>query len=200
MRNEARAWVACLPSCCRPSNRTGCPWSPLENGMPVLASAAPCRCNIEPLHLGSNLAVPLPILLAPMAGITSAPVRRAAQRYGAQLCTSEMIIASTLLQGTTKALQLARWHPGVEHSGRNNRSGSSTEEHGLKAVRMQTRRFAAPSSTACVQMRCTPLPRSSSRSLACNTLISTLAVQFGRSHLGAAALLYPSSLASCETW
>jgi hypothetical protein len=74
--------------------------------------AATCSDQLKPLKLGNKLVVQQPLLLAPMAGITSAVVRRAAQRYGAQLCTSEMIIASTLLKETPKSLHLARWHPG----------------------------------------------------------------------------------------
>lgn len=66
----------------------------------------------KPLRLGS-VQLQTPLVLAPMAGITSAPFRQLCARYGAELCVSELIIASTLLQRTPAALHLARWAKGV---------------------------------------------------------------------------------------
>lgn len=43
--------------------------------------------------------LPNPVLLAPMAGITDAPVRRMAVRYGAGLVVSEMLASEALLSG-----------------------------------------------------------------------------------------------------
>lgn len=66
-----------------------------------------------PLKLG-HLHIQTPLALAPMAGITSAPFRLLCAKHGAELCVSELIIASTLLQRTPAALQLARWAPGMK--------------------------------------------------------------------------------------
>ena len=51
--------------------------------------------------------------LAMFAGITSAPFRGLCSTYGAEMCTSEMIIASTLLDRKPAALALARWAAGT---------------------------------------------------------------------------------------
>ena len=54
--------------------------------------------ELQPLRLGAGLSVWPPVLLAPMAGLTSLPLRQICGEAGAPLCTSEMIIASTLVQ------------------------------------------------------------------------------------------------------
>ncbi len=56
--------------------------------------------EFQPLRLGSQLSVWPPVMLAPMAGLTNAPLRQLCNQYGAPMCTSEMIIASTLIQKT----------------------------------------------------------------------------------------------------
>lgn len=56
--------------------------------------------EFKPLKLGSQLSVWPPVMLAPMAGLTNAPLRQLCNEYGAPMCTSEMIIASTLIQRT----------------------------------------------------------------------------------------------------
>jgi len=43
--------------------------------------------------------LPNAVLLAPMAGITDAPLRRMALRYGAGLAVSEMVASNALLEG-----------------------------------------------------------------------------------------------------
>ncbi|MFS8038486.1 tRNA dihydrouridine synthase DusB [Xanthobacter sp. AM11] len=54
--------------------------------------------SIPALRVGPH-ALPNPVLLAPMAGITDAPVRRMAVRYGAGLVISEMVASDALLGG-----------------------------------------------------------------------------------------------------
>ncbi len=51
-----------------------------------------------PLRIGRHT-LPNPVLLAPMAGITDAPVRRMAVRHGAGLVISEMVASEALLTG-----------------------------------------------------------------------------------------------------
>ncbi|MDI4664379.1 tRNA dihydrouridine synthase DusB [Xanthobacter autotrophicus] len=54
--------------------------------------------SIPALRIGSH-ALPNAVILAPMAGITDAPVRRMAVRYGAGLVISEMVASEALLEG-----------------------------------------------------------------------------------------------------
>lgn len=82
---------------------------------PAAAVAASAPSVAKPLQLG-GLQLQTPLVLAPMAGITNAPFRLQCARHGAELCVSELIIASTLLQRTPAALQLARWAPGMTFS------------------------------------------------------------------------------------
>lgn len=51
-----------------------------------------------PLRIGAHV-LANPVLLAPMAGITDAPVRRMAVRHGAGLVVSEMVASEALLTG-----------------------------------------------------------------------------------------------------
>jgi len=49
-------------------------------------------------------ALPNPVFVAPMAGITDRPFRRLARRYGAALAVSEMVSARPELRGSRKTL------------------------------------------------------------------------------------------------
>ena len=59
--------------------------------------------SIPALRVGA-VALPDPVILAPMAGITDAPVRRMAVRYGAGLVISEMLASEALLAGHREML------------------------------------------------------------------------------------------------
>jgi len=54
--------------------------------------------KLAPLRIGCHV-LPNPVILAPMAGITDAPVRRMAIRHGAGLVVSEMVASEALLSG-----------------------------------------------------------------------------------------------------
>ncbi|OYW32564.1 MAG: hypothetical protein B7Z41_07995, partial [Rhizobiales bacterium 12-66-7] len=54
--------------------------------------------SLSTVRIGPH-ALPNPVVLAPMAGITDAPVRRMAVRYGAGLVVSEMVASEALLEG-----------------------------------------------------------------------------------------------------
>src|SRR5271169_6159335 len=56
----------------------------------------------DSLHIGS-VKVPNRVILAPMSGITDAPFRRLAERYGAGLVVSEMTAGAALAQGEREA-------------------------------------------------------------------------------------------------
>ena len=66
--------------------------------------------SVEPdtvaLRIGP-IAMEIPVVLAPMAGVTNAPFRRLCRRYGAGLYVSEMISARALCEGNEKTDHLA---------------------------------------------------------------------------------------------
>ena len=55
--------------------------------------------------------VDIPVVLAPMAGVTNAPFRRLCRRFGAGLYVSEMISARALCEGNEKTDKLASFAP-----------------------------------------------------------------------------------------
>ena len=55
--------------------------------------------------------VDVPVVLAPMAGVTNAPFRRLCRRFGAGLYVSEMISARALCEGNEKTDKLASFAP-----------------------------------------------------------------------------------------
>ncbi|WP_428030192.1 tRNA dihydrouridine synthase DusB [Ancylobacter sp.] len=57
-----------------------------------------CFSAVAPVQIGT-VQVPGAVVLAPMAGITDAPLRRMALRYGASLAVSEMVAAGALETG-----------------------------------------------------------------------------------------------------
>lgn len=58
----------------------------------------PCSSAVANLRIGT-VEVPGAVVLAPMAGITDAPMRRMALRYGASLAVSEMVAAGAFETG-----------------------------------------------------------------------------------------------------
>ncbi len=65
---------------------------------------------LRPLRIGP-IDVDMPVVLAPMAGVTNAPFRRLCRRYGAGLYVSEMISARALCEGNEKTDKLASFAP-----------------------------------------------------------------------------------------
>jgi nifR3 family TIM-barrel protein len=61
------------------------------------------------------IALPNPVLLAPMSGITDAPFRRMAAALGAGLVISEMTACAALAEGKPVARRRARSHDGGPH-------------------------------------------------------------------------------------
>ncbi|MBC7172670.1 MAG: tRNA-dihydrouridine synthase, partial [Polyangiaceae bacterium] len=57
--------------------------------------------EFAPLSIGT-LRVDLPVVLAPMAGVTNWPFRTLCRRFGAGLYVSEMITARPLVEGVEK--------------------------------------------------------------------------------------------------
>jgi len=58
---------------------------------------------MQPLTINGNILVETPVVLAPMAGITSEPFRRLCRRYGAGMSWSELVSSAALVFGGEKA-------------------------------------------------------------------------------------------------
>ena len=71
--------------------------------MTILAAALP-TLNIGPIALD------VPVVLAPMAGITNTAFRRLCREYGAGLYVSEMITSRALVERTPESMRLIRHH------------------------------------------------------------------------------------------
>ena len=82
--------------------------------MPILAvqdAAQPiaARSVTSMLKIGP-LALDVPVILAPMAGITNTAFRRLCREYGAGLYVSEMITSRALVERTPESMRLIRHH------------------------------------------------------------------------------------------
>jgi nifR3 family TIM-barrel protein len=64
---------------------------------------------VKPLTIGP-LALDVPVVLAPMAGITNTAFRRLCREYGAGLYVSEMITSRALVERTPESLRLITHH------------------------------------------------------------------------------------------
>ena len=71
--------------------------------MTILAAETP-TLNIGPIALD------VPVVLAPMAGITNTAFRRLCREYGAGLYVSEMITSRALVERTPESMRLIRHH------------------------------------------------------------------------------------------
>ncbi|MCP4040063.1 MAG: tRNA dihydrouridine synthase DusB [bacterium] len=60
------------------------------------------------------LKLPVPVILAPMAGITNTPFRTLCREFGAGLYVSEMITARALVERNARTLKLASFAPGEQ--------------------------------------------------------------------------------------
>ena len=63
----------------------------------------------QPLRIGP-LTLDVPVVLAPMAGITNTAFRRLCREYGAGLYVSEMITSRALVERTRESMRLIRHH------------------------------------------------------------------------------------------
>ena len=75
------------------------------------ASTSSTRIPPGPLRLGS-VAVPTPVVLAPMAGITNAAYRQLCREQGAGLYVCEMITSRGLVERDAKTLAMLQFDPG----------------------------------------------------------------------------------------
>ncbi len=63
------------------------------------------RIKIGPVTLD------VPVILAPMTGVTDKPFRMLVKRFGAGLTVTEMIASEAMIRETRQSVQKAAWHP-----------------------------------------------------------------------------------------
>ncbi len=67
----------------------------------------------RPIDLGGGVQIAVPVILAPMSGVTDLPFRRIARRLGAGLVVSEMIASWALLRENRNTRRMAELDEGV---------------------------------------------------------------------------------------
>lgn len=70
----------------------------------------PSPPRLEPISIGP-LQIAVPVILAPMTGVTDMPFRTLVRRYGSGLNVTEMIASPAMIRETRQSLQKAAWHP-----------------------------------------------------------------------------------------
>jgi tRNA-dihydrouridine synthase B len=71
-------------------------------------SATPQR--LAPIDIGP-VRIAVPVILAPMTGVTDMPFRTLVRRYGSGLNVTEMIASPAMIRETRQSLQKAAWNP-----------------------------------------------------------------------------------------
>jgi len=66
--------------------------------------------RLKPISIGP-MRVEVPVILAPMTGVTDRPFRRIVKAYGAGLTVTEMIASQAMIRETRQSLQKAAWDP-----------------------------------------------------------------------------------------
>ena len=69
--------------------------------------------QLAPLSIGP-LRLDVPVILAPMTGVTDLPFRKMVKRYGAGLTVSEMVASAAMIRETRQSLQKTKWDPSEE--------------------------------------------------------------------------------------
>ncbi|MCW2394499.1 MULTISPECIES: tRNA dihydrouridine synthase DusB [unclassified Sphingobium] len=65
---------------------------------------------LKPIQIGP-VRIEIPVVLAPMTGVTDMPFRTLVRRYGSGLNVTEMIASPAMIRETRQSLQKAAWHP-----------------------------------------------------------------------------------------
>ena len=63
--------------------------------------------KLPPISLGRDVTLPVPVILAPMSGVTDLPFRRLAKRLGAGMVVSEMIASWAMVRENRNTLRMA---------------------------------------------------------------------------------------------
>jgi tRNA-dihydrouridine synthase B len=64
--------------------------------------------RLAPITVGA-VSIDMPVILAPMTGVTDLPFRRIVRRYGSGLNVTEMIASQAMIRETRQSLQKAAW-------------------------------------------------------------------------------------------
>ncbi len=73
----------------------------------------PAMSLLAPIQIGPNR-IDVPVILAPMTGVTDMPFRTLVRRFGAGLTVTEMIASEAMIRETRQSLQKSAWHPSEE--------------------------------------------------------------------------------------
>ncbi|MDD5586528.1 MAG: tRNA dihydrouridine synthase DusB [Alphaproteobacteria bacterium] len=73
----------------------------------IVNSSAVCVRRLKPIRLGA-VTIDVPVMLAPMAGVTDRPFRRLVKKHGAGLMFSEMIASQAMVREVRKTLQMVQ--------------------------------------------------------------------------------------------
>ncbi len=68
---------------------------------------------LQPLSLGAGVTIDVPVILAPMSGVTDLPFRRLAKRLGTGMVVSEMIASWAMLRENRNTLRMAALDEGA---------------------------------------------------------------------------------------
>lgn len=68
---------------------------------------------LRPIAIGP-LQLDMPVILAPMTGVTDRPFRTLVKRFGAGLTVTEMIASEAMIRETRQSIQKAAWDPSEE--------------------------------------------------------------------------------------
>ncbi|WP_228243854.1 tRNA dihydrouridine synthase DusB [Porphyrobacter sp. GA68] len=68
----------------------------------------PAPPTLKPIAIGP-VAIAVPVILAPMTGVTDMPFRKLVRRYGSGLNVTEMIASPAMIRETRQSLQKAAW-------------------------------------------------------------------------------------------
>ena len=96
--------------------------------------------TLSPISIGP-VSIDMPVILAPMTGVTDMPFRTLVRRYGSGLNVTEMIATAAMIRETRQSLQKAAWHP-VEEPVSMQLAGCSPEEM-AEAAKLNADRGAA---------------------------------------------------------
>lgn len=96
--------------------------------------------TLSPISVGP-VTIDMPVILAPMTGVTDMPFRTLVRRYGSGLNVTEMIATAAMIRETRQSLQKAAWHP-VEEPVSMQLAGCSPSEMG-EAAKLNADRGAA---------------------------------------------------------
>jgi tRNA-dihydrouridine synthase B len=67
--------------------------------------------KLTPVSLGNGVAIAVPVILAPMSGVTDLPFRRLAKQLGTGMVVSEMIASWAMLRENRNTLRMAALDP-----------------------------------------------------------------------------------------